>query len=265
MNSLLLQHQCQNRQSFKRFCTSDNADSALGIRSQTSALPVVLLIDDEVQIRRLLRVTLEANGYRIREATTGQFGLTEAAQHRLDAIILELNLPDMDGMSFLHRLREWSHIPVIVLSSRGNESDKVMALDTGADDYLTKPFGTGELLARLRVAQRHVHPADLTVFKSGRLEVDLVSRTVRIQGKAVNLTPTEYALLHLLVHHAGRVVRHRQILREVWGANCVEQMHYLHVYMARLREKIEENPFEPQVLINESGVGYRLMAEMSTV
>ena len=226
----------------------------------TLPAPVVLVIDDEVQIRRLLRLTLEGNGYRVYEATNGQEGLAEAAQRRPDAVVLDLGLPDLDGVKILQRLREWSQVPVIVLSVRDREEDKIAALDQGADDYLTKPFGTGELLARLRVALRHAQPtADAAVFKSGPLEVDLVSRAVLVKGHPVKLTATEYSLLALFVRHAGKVLTHRQILREVWGPTYVEQTHYLRVYMTHLREKIETVPAEPELLITESGVGYRLM------
>lgn len=230
--------------------------------SENAPTPVALVIDDEVQMRRLLRANLESNGYRVLEAATGQLGLSEAAQHRPDVVILDLGLPDIEGVTVLKRLREWSNVPVIVLSVRDRESDKIAALDNGADDYLTKPFGSGELLARLRVAQRHAQPtADMAVLKSGRLEVDLTSRTVKVAGKVVKLTATEYALLQLFVRHVGKVLTHRQILKEVWGPNYAEQTHYLRVYMAHLREKIEANPSEPELLITESGIGYRLSAE----
>ncbi len=222
--------------------------------------PTVLIVDDEVQIRRLLRVCLEANGYGVREATTGQAGITEAAQHPPDLVLLDLGLPDMDGVAVLKRLREWSRVPVVVLSVRDREEDKVTALDNGADDYVTKPFSTSELLARLRVAQRHAQPLpETTVFRSGLLEVDLASRVVKLKGKEAKLTATEYALLRLFVQHKGRVLTHRQILREVWGPNYVEQTHYLRVYMAHLREKLESNPAQPELFITEPGVGYRLM------
>jgi two-component system KDP operon response regulator KdpE len=222
---------------------------------------IVLIIDDEVQIRRLLRVTLEGSGYRVFEAATGQEGLVEAAQRRPDVIVLDLGLPDMDGAAVLKRLREWSQAPVLVLSVREGEDDKVAALDNGADDYMTKPFSTVELLARLRVARRHAQPiAENSVFCSGRLEVDLAARTVRVKGQEVKMTPTEYSLLRLLVRNAGKVVTHRQILKEVWGPNYAEQTHYLRVYMAHLREKIEADPSRPELLLTESGVGYRLAA-----
>lgn len=224
--------------------------------------PVALVIDDEVQIRRLLRLSLEANGYRVFEAVNGQTGLAEAAQRRPEIVVLDLGLPDMEGVAVLKRLREWSNVPVIVLSVRDREEDKIAALDNGADDYLTKPFSTGELLARLRVAQRHAQPPlDTAVFQTGNLEVDLTSRTVKVKGKQIKLTATEYALLQLFVRHAGKVLTHRQILKEVWGPTYVDQTHYLRVYMTHLREKIEEHPSEPELLITESGVGYRLMIQ----
>ena len=223
--------------------------------------PIVLIIDDEVQIRRLLRVTLEANGYRVFEAPSGKDGLVEAAQRHPDAIVLDLGLPDMDGSEVLKRLREWSQAPVIVLSVREGEDDKVTALDHGADDYITKPFSTVELLARLRVARRHAQPIeDNSVFRVGRLEVDLAGRNVTVKGQEIKLTPTEYSLLRLLVRNAGKVVTHRQILKEVWGPNAVEQTHYLRVYMAHLRDKIEADPSRPEILLTEPGVGYRLQA-----
>ena len=226
----------------------------------TTAQPLALVIDDEVQIRRLLKITLEGNGYRVLEAATGQDGLTEAATKRPDVVLLDLGLPDMDGVAVLKRLREWSRVPVLVLSVRDREEDKIAALDAGADDYVTKPFSAGELLARLRVASRHAKPADdITIFRCGAIEVDLTSRIVRRAGKEVKLTATEYAFLRLLVLHAGKVVTHRQILREVWGPNYEEQTHYLRVYMAHLRDKLEANPAKPQLLTTESGIGYRLI------
>jgi two-component system KDP operon response regulator KdpE len=222
--------------------------------------PLALVIDDEQQIRRLLRVCLEANGYQILEAATGQEGITQAAQRPPQVVLLDLGLPDMDGVTVLKRLREWSQVPVIVLSVRDREEDKIAALDNGADDYVTKPFGSGELLARLRAAQRHAVPvSELTVYRSGDLEVDLSSRLVRLKGREVKLTATEYSLLRLFVQHAGKVLTHRQILREVWGPNYVEQTHYLRVYMAHLREKLEAKPAQPERFITEPGVGYRLV------
>ncbi len=224
--------------------------------------PVVLVIDDEIQIRRLLRVTLEGNGYKVFEAATGQEGLVEAAQRRPDIVVLDLGLPDMDGLAVLQRLREWSEAPVVVLSVREGEEDKVAALDRGADDYVNKPFNTAELLARLRAARRRSMPAaDNAVFQSGPLQVDLSSRLVTVKGREVKLTPTEYSLLRLLVRNAGKVVTHRQILKEVWGPSYGEQTHYLRVYMAHLREKLETDASRPELLLTEAGIGYRLKAE----
>jgi two-component system KDP operon response regulator KdpE len=221
-----------------------------------------LIIDDELQMRRLLRVCLEANGYRVAEAATGQDGIAEAAQHPPDVVILDLGLPDMEGFAVLKRLREWSRVPVVVLSVRDREEDKIAALDVGADDYVTKPFSSGELLARLRVAQRHAAPtSETTVFRSGQLEVDLAARVVKVKGHEVKLTATEYSLLRLFVQHAGKVLTHQQILREVWGPNYVEQTHYLRVYLAHLREKLEAIPAQPELLITEPGVGYRLISK----
>jgi len=226
--------------------------------------PIALVIDDEPQIRRLLRVTLEANGYRVFDAATGQDGVVQAAQRRPDAILLDLGLPDLEGVEVLKRLREWSHVPVIILSVRDREDDKVAALDAGADDYVTKPFNTAELLARLRAALRHVQPqgAD-AIFTSGNLEVDLSKRIVRKRGEEVKLTPTEYSLLRLLVTHAGKVLTHRQLLTEIWGAKAVEQTHYLRVHIAHLREKIENNASSPELIVTEPGVGYRLLPTTS--
>lgn len=221
---------------------------------------VALVIDDEIQIRRLLRLTLEANGYNVLEAANGQDGLVEAATRRPDIVILDLGLPDLDGVTVLKRLREWSRVPVVVLSVRDRDDDKISALDGGADDYVSKPFSTPELLVRLRVALRHAQPAqDQTVFESGDLAVDLANRRVHVRKQEIRLTATEYGLLRLLVRHAGKVLTHRQILQEVWGPNAVGQTHYLRVYMARLREKIEPDPAHPSVLITEPGIGYRLV------
>ena len=221
---------------------------------------IALVIDDEVQIRRLLRLTLEANGYKVYEAATGQDGLLEAAQRRPEVVVLDLGLPDLDGVTVLKRLREWSRAPVLVLSVRDRDEDKIAALDNGADDYVTKPFSTGELLARLRVAQRHVQPTpDTAIFLSGDLQVDLTARVVTVKGRDVKLTATEYALVRMFVRHAGKVLTHRQILREVWGPNSEEQTHYLRVYLGHLREKLEANPAQPEHFITEPGVGYRLI------
>jgi two-component system KDP operon response regulator KdpE len=220
---------------------------------------IVLVIDDEVQIRRLLRVCLERNGYEVAEAATGEEGLSEAIRCHPDAVLLDLGLPDQDGLQVLKRLREWSQAPVLVVSVRGHEDDKITALDNGANDYITKPFSTGELLARLRVVQRvSPAPAAAAAFVSGSLKVDLAARTVKVRGRTVRLTATEYALLVLFVRHAGKVITHGQILREVWGPKEADNIGYLRVYMKYLREKLERNPAEPELLITEPGVGYRL-------
>ena len=226
----------------------------------TPAASVALVIDDEPQIRRLLRVTLEANGYRVFDAATGQDGIAQTAQRRPDVVLLDLGLPDLNGVEVLKRLREWSRVPVIVLSVRDREEDKIAALDAGADDYVTKPFNSGELLARLRVAQRHAQPTTASsVFRAGSLEVDMTARVVKLGGREVKLTATEYSLLRLFVQHAGKVLTHLQILREVWGPTYVEQTHYLRVYVAHLREKLEADPAQPALFITEPGVGYRLV------
>ena len=214
----------------------------------------VLIIDDEPPIRRLLRLTLEPAGYNVHEAESGQLGLQAAAAKRPDAIILDLGLPDMDGLTALKRLREWSPTPVLVLTVRNQESDKVAALDAGADDYLTKPFGTAELLARLRTIQRRAPEAQEPVFTSGDLTVDLAARTVRVKGTEVHLTATEYALLHELVKYAGKVVTHKQLLRSVWGPNAEEQSQYLRVYITHLRKKLGIE----KLIKTEAGIGYRL-------
>jgi two-component system KDP operon response regulator KdpE len=226
----------------------------------TKPATVALVIDDEPQIRRLLRVTLESNGYTVIDAATGRDGLVQAAQARPEIILLDLGLPDMDGVAVLQRIREWSQVPVIVLSVRDREHDKIAALDAGADDYVTKPFGSGELLARLRTTLRRSQPAVAgAIFRAGKVEVDLAARAVRKGGAEVKLTPTEYALLRLLVVHAGKVLTHRQLLTEVWGPNAVEQTQYLRVHVAHLREKLEEDPAQPHLIITEPAVGYRFM------
>lgn len=223
--------------------------------------PVALIIDDEAQIRRFLKISLEANGYRVYESKTGHEGLTQFGTLRPDVLILDLGLPDMDGLDVLKSLREWSKTPVIILSVRNADSEKIAALDAGADDYLTKPFSVGELLARLRVAQRHAQPTpDTTIFQSGPLSVDLAHRAVTVNEQPVKLTPTEYALLKLMIQHAGQVLTHRQILREVWGPQYVDETQYLRVYMAQLRQKLEADPTRPKILLTEPGVGYRLVA-----
>jgi len=223
--------------------------------------PVALVIDDEVQIRRLLRVVLESAEYQVHEAETAAQGLTDAATRRPDVVLLDLGLPDSDGVNVLRRLREWSQVPVIVLSVRDDEEGKVAALDAGADDYVTKPFSSAELLARLRAAQRKTRPEEETSrFKSGDLIVDLTARVVTRAGHEVKLTATEYALLRLFVRHAGRVLTHRQILREVWGPNAKEHRQYLRVYVTHLRQKIEPDPSAPVLIRTEPGIGYRFSA-----
>lgn len=220
--------------------------------------PIALIIDDEVQIRRLLRVALEAENYQVHEAETGQRGLTEIAGRRPDIILLDLGLPDMDGLEVLKRLREWSEAPVLVLSVRDDERGKVAALDAGAEDYVTKPFSTPELLARLRAAQRKTRPEEeVSVFKSGDLIVDLTARVVTRVGHEVKLTATEYALLRLFVRHAGRVLTHRYILREIWGPKSEDHRQYLRVYVTHLRQKIEPDPTKPRLIRTEPGIGYR--------
>ena len=226
--------------------------------------PVVVLIEDEAQIRRFLRATLAGQGYRLFEATTGADGLVEVASRQPDVVIVDLGLPDMDGLEVIRRLREWTAVPVIVLSARGQERDKVTALDAGADDYVAKPFGAGELLARVRVALRHAAGAaheDSAAFTVGELQVDLLRRHVTVAGTEVRLTPIEYKLLTTLVKHAGKVVTHQQLLRDVWGPSHDDQSHYVRVYMAHLRHKIEAEAARPRYLLTEPGVGYRLAAE----
>ena len=221
--------------------------------------PVALVIDDEVQIRRLLRVVLESAEYQVHEAETAAQGLTDAATRRPDVVLLDLGLPDSDGVNVLRRLREWSQVPVIVLSVRDDEEGKVAALDAGADDYVTKPFSSAELLARLRAAQRKTRPEEeISRFKSGDLIVDLTARVVTRAGHEVKLTATEYALLRLFVRHAGRVLTHRQILREIWGPKSEEHRQYLRVYVTHLRQKIERDPAAPELVKTEPGIGYRL-------
>lgn len=222
----------------------------------------VLIVDDEIQIRRLLRVCLERSGFNVFEAATGETGIDEAARRQPDIVLLDLGLPDIDGLAVLKRLREWSKAPVIVISVRGHEDDKIIALDSGADDYVTKPFSTGEVLARLRVAQRHIQPVEsTTLFSSGHVEVDLKFRTVKAGGKEVRLTATEYSILHLFIQHAGKVLTHGQISRAIWGVDGGAKTGHLRVCIAYLREKLEEKPTEPELLVTEPGVGYRLVVK----
>jgi two-component system KDP operon response regulator KdpE len=223
--------------------------------------PVALIIDDEVQIRRLLRVVLEGENYQVHEAETGQQGLMEIASRRPDVILLDLGLPDSDGLEVLKRLREWSEAPVLILSVRDDEAGKVAALDAGAEDYVTKPFSTPELLARLRAAQRKTRSEEeISVFKNGDLIVDLAARTVTRAGREIKLTATEYALLRLFVRHSGRVLTHRHILREIWGPKSEEHRQYLRVYVTHLRQKIEPDPTNPSLIRTEQGIGYRFTA-----
>ena len=222
----------------------------------------ILVIDDEVQIRRLLRITLQAAGHIVREVETGQLGLDEIARRAPDAVILDLGLPDSSGLDVLRRLREWSRVPVLVLTVLSSELDKVAALDAGADDYLTKPFGGGELLARLRaILRRAPTGAEAAAITFGDITVDLAARIVRRGETEVKLTPREYALLRVLVAHRGRVVTHQHILREVWGPKSEENTHYLRVHMTHLRQKLEADPHRPRHLKTESGIGYRLIDE----
>ena len=219
---------------------------------------VALIIDDEVQIRRLLRVVLEGENYQVHEGETGQQGLMEIASRRPAIILLDLGLPDMEGLEVLKRLREWSEAPVLVLSVRDDEAEKVAALDAGAEDYVTKPFSTPELLARVRAAQRKTRPAEeVSVFKHGDLIVDLTAHVVTRAGHEVKLTATEYALLRLFVRHPGRVLTHRHILREIWGPKSEEHRQYLRVYVTHLRQKIEPDSTKPRLIKTEPGIGYR--------
>jgi two-component system, OmpR family, KDP operon response regulator KdpE len=223
----------------------------------------VLIVDDEPQIRRFLRTSLSAHGYRVIEAAGGQEAMTLLATERPELVLLDLGLPDIDGLEVIRRLREWSTVPIIVVSVRGREAEKIEALDCGADDYVTKPFGMGELLARMRTALRHRLQAEVDepVFRSAGLSVDLVRRLVTIDGQEVKLTPKEYDLLRILVTHAGKVITHRQLLREVWGPASVHETHYLRVYIGQLRQKLEPDPTQPRYLLTEPGVGYRLRVE----
>ena len=225
-------------------------------------LPVVILIEDERQIRRFVRTALEAEGWTVVETDTMRQGLTDAGTRKPDLIILDLGLPDGDGMEFLRDLRGWSKVPVIVLSARVGEQDKIEALDAGADDYLTKPFGIGELLARVRVASRRRHDvgaAPGSIFEFGDVKVDLSLRSVDKGGTAIHLTPIEYRLLTLLITNSGKVLTHRQILREVWGPSHSDDGHYVRVYMGHLRQKLEDDPAQPKHILTETAVGYRLV------
>ena len=224
--------------------------------------PVALLIEDERQIRRFVRTALEAEGWNVHETDTLRQGLSDAGTRKPDLVILDLGLPDGDGMEFLRDLRGWSKVPVIVLSARVGERDKIEALDAGADDYLTKPFGVGELLARVRAASRRrqeMSTAPGAVFEFGDVKIDLSLRTVHKRGTAVHLTPIEYRLLTMLITNCGKVLTHRQILREVWGPSHSEDDHYVRVYMGHLRQKLEDEPAQPKHILTETAVGYRLV------
>jgi two-component system KDP operon response regulator KdpE len=227
----------------------------------TGPAPLVLVVEDEEPMARLLRSVLGSAGYRVFDVATGREALLHAPGRNPDVVLLDLGLPDLDGLDVVRRLREWMRAPIVVVSAREREEDKVKVLDAGADDYLTKPFGTSELLARLRVALRHANLSDGAgepVFESRGLRVDLLKRRVWVEEREVRLTPTEWKLLAVLVRHAGRVVQQRQLLREVWGPKDEEQYHYLRVFVASLRQKIEREPAKPRHVLTEPGVGYRL-------
>lgn len=234
--------------------------------------PVAILIEDEPQIRRFVRVALEAEGWEVLEADTAKRGLLDAGTRKPDLLVVDLGLPDGDGLDVIRDVRGWSNVPIVVLSARTDESGKIAALDAGADDYITKPFGVGELLARVRANLRRprvaagdaTSGAELqtgTIFRFGEVEVDRVARLVRRAGAEVHLTPSEYRLLTLLISNAGRVMTHRQLLREVWGPAHTNQSHYLRIYMGHLRQKLEADPTQPRHLLTETAVGYRLMVE----
>jgi two-component system KDP operon response regulator KdpE len=226
---------------------------------------LILLIEDEPQMRRFLRITLQIQGYRLIESATARDGLMQATTRNPDVVLLDLGLPDLDGLEVTKRLREWSQTPIIVISAREQEQDKVKALDAGADDYLTKPFNASELLARIRVALRHGARQNTDknepVFTLRNLRVDLAQRQVFVSDKEVHLTPIEYKLLMVLVRHAGKVITHTQLLKEVWGPAHINEVHYLRVYMTQLRHKLETDPARPRFLMNEPGIGYRLKYE----
>jgi len=228
----------------------------------TEEKELILLIEDEPQMRRFLRITLRSQGYRLVESETGSDGLAQAATRNPDIVLLDLGLPDLDGIDVTKRLREWTQTPIIVISAREQEQDKVHALDAGADDYLTKPFNAGELLARIRVALRHISRHDVyqqePVFILDNLRVDLTRRQVFVGEQEVHLTPIEYKLLMVMIHHAGKVITHNQLLKEVWGPAHVNEVQYLRVYMTQLRHKLEADPARPRFLMNEPGIGYRL-------
>lgn len=228
----------------------------------TKASPVTVVIEDDPAIRRFLRTSLTAHGFKVFEADQGRQGMIEAEIRKPDFIILDLGLPDIDGVEVIKAIRRWSAMPIIILSARSSEQHKIDALDAGADDYLTKPFGLGELLARLRVAMRHSvsNPAQDQegIFSTGELKVDLVKRQIMVSDNEVHLTPIQYRLLAVLIKNAGKVLTHQYLLKEVWGPSYKDNSHYLRIYMSQLRQKLETNPTQPQYLLTESGVGYRL-------
>lgn len=222
----------------------------------------ILVIDDEPQIRKLLKVTLQAHHYTIHEASTGEEGVLQASLIHPDLIVLDLGLPDLSGMDVLARIRDWSSVPIIVLTAKEREEDKIAALDGGADDYVTKPFGMGELVARIRVALRHAaKSASEPILQIGELTIDLAQRIVELNGERVKLTPTEYDLLKILASNAGKVVTQRQLLQQVWGSQHNESdSHYLRVYIGHLRKKLEEDSTQPKWIVTEPGIGYRLLS-----
>jgi two-component system KDP operon response regulator KdpE len=224
----------------------------------------ILVIEDEPEIRKFLKASLESHGYTPTFAENAKEGIKLVTAHPPDAVILDLGLPDMDGLDVIRAVREWSAVPIIVLSARGQEQDKVTALELGADDYLTKPFGVPELLARLKVALRHAWQSTAAVspiFETGDICIDLEKRRVLVKGEEVHLTPIEYKLLTVLLKHAGKVVTQQQLLKEVWGKNSTENSHYLRVYARALRQKLGDNPMRPRYIVTEAGVGYRLKVE----
>jgi two-component system KDP operon response regulator KdpE len=225
--------------------------------------PYILIVEDDSQIRRFLRATLTAEGYLYHEAVTAEDGIAQAEARRPDLIVLDLGLPDHDGLEVIRRVRESSQVPIVVLSARGQETDKISALDLGADDYVAKPFGVGELLARIRAALRRSAPLteEGTICRFGRVEIDLDRRLVKFDGEEVHLTPNEYKLLQVLIKYPGKVLTQRQLLNEVWGPNHLDQAQYLRVYIAQLRRKLECDPARPKHLQTEPGVGYRLIVE----
>lgn len=226
--------------------------------------PVILAIEDSLSIRRFLKTALISQNYQFLESSTGREGLEIATAIRPDVILLDLGLPDIDGLTVIKQLREWTLLPIIVLSARDQESDKVLALDLGADDYLTKPFSVVELNARLRVALRHaerIQENETPIFENGELKIDLINRLVLFENKAITLSPTQFAILAILVRRANKIVTHKQLLKEVWGDNHTEDMDYLRIFIYQLRHKLEQNPTSPKYIKTEPGIGYRLVAE----